>query len=126
MADRGLSRTALFAQLRQGNTGFSVRLRVSDWGTVRGGYATVATHLAGGRLVVGQRTAAAMGRGQPAQPLGRGGVVVSAAVADLPKHTQNPGTTRERARRARAPAQHRAHKQGRKTKPPSTTAQRYA
>jgi hypothetical protein len=124
VADRGFPSAALFAQLRQGNTDFSIRLRVSDWVTVRGVYATVATHLAVGRLVVGQRTAAAMGRGQPAQPLVRGWIVVSAAVANLPKHKQNPGTARERAKRARAPAQHRAHKQGRKTKPPSATAQR--
>src|SRR5262245_49152078 len=67
-----------------------------------------------------------MGRGQPAQPLVRGWVVVSTAVAALPKHKQNPGTARERAKRARAHAQHRAHKQGRTTKPPSATAQRYA
>jgi hypothetical protein len=126
VADRGFPSAALFAQLRQGNTDFSVRLRVSDWVTVRGVYATVATHLAVGRLVVGQRTAATMGRGRSAQPLVRGWVVVSAAVADLPKHKQNPGTTRERAKRARAHAQHRAHKQGRKTKPPSATAQHYA
>jgi Transposase DDE domain len=126
VADRGFPSAALFAQLRQGNTDFSVRLRVSDWVTVRGVYATVATHLAVGRLVVGQRTAATMGRGRPAQPLVRGWVVVSAAVADLPKHKQNPGTARERAKRARAHAQHRAHKQGRKTKPPSATAQHYA
>jgi Transposase DDE domain len=126
VADRGFPSAALFAQLRQGNPDFSIRLRVSDWVTVRGVYATVATHLAVGRLVVGQRTAAAMGRGQPAQPLVRGWIVVSAAVADLPKHKQNPGTARERAKRARAHAQHRAHKQGRKTKPPSATAQRYA
>ena len=102
-----------------------MRLRLSDWVTVRGGYATLAIHLAAGRLVVGQRTAAAMGRGRPAQPLVRGWVVVSAAVADLPKHKQNPGTARERAKRARAHAQHRAHKRGRKTKPPSATARRY-
>src|SRR5215468_6380790 len=126
VADRGFPSAALFAQLNQGGTDFSVRLRLSDWVTVRGVYATVATHLAAGRLVVGQRTAATMGRGQPAQPLVRGWVVVSAAVAALPKHKQNPGTARERAKRARAHAQHRAHKQGRKTKPPSATAQRYA
>ena len=126
VADRGFPSAALFAQLRQGNTDFSVRLRVSDWVTVRGVYATVATHLAVGRLVVGQRTAATMGRGRPAQPLVRGWVVVSAAVAALPKHKQNPGTARERAKRAKAHAQHRAHKQGRKTKPPSATAQYYA
>jgi Transposase DDE domain len=126
VADRGFPSAALFAQLRQGGTDFSVRLRLSDWVTVRGVYATVATHLAAGRLVVGQRTAATMGRGQPAQPLVRGWVVVSAAVAALPKHKQNPGTARERAKRARAHVQHRAHKQGRTTKPPSATTQRYA
>jgi len=126
VADRGFPSAALFAQLRQGSTDFSVRLRLSDWVTVRGVYATVATHLAAGRLVVGQRTAAAMGRGRPDQPLVLGWVVVSAAVADLPKYKQNPGTARERAKRARAHAQHRAHKLGRKTKPPSATAQRYA
>src|SRR2546426_12055911 len=67
-----------------------------------------------------------MGRGQPDQPLVPGWVVVSAAVVAPPKHKQNPGTVRERARRAKAHAQHRAHKQGRKTTPPSATAQRYA
>lgn len=49
----------LFAQLRQGGTDFSVRLRLSDWVTVAGVYAMVATHLEGGRLVEGQRMAAA-------------------------------------------------------------------
>jgi len=126
VADRGFPSAALFAQLRQGRTDFSVRLRVSDWVTVRGVYATVAIHLAAGRLGVGQRPAAAMGHGQPAQPLVRGWVVVSAAVAALPKHKQSPGTARERAKRAKAHAQHRAHKQGRKTKPPSAIAQRSA
>src|SRR4029453_4199805 len=126
VADRGFPSAALFAQLRQGNTDFSVRVRVRDWVTVRGVSATVATHLAVGRLVVGQRTAATMGRGRPAQPLVRGWVVVSAAAGALPKHKQTPGTARERAKRARAHAQHRTHKQGRKTKPPSATAQHYA
>jgi len=126
VADRGFPSAALLAQLRQGRTDFSVRLRLSDWVTVRGVYATVAVHLAAGRLVVGQRTAAAMGCRRPAQPLVRGWVVVSAAVAALPKPKQNPGTARERAKRAKAHAQHRIHKLGRKTKPPSATAQRYA
>ena len=67
-----------------------------------------------------------MGRGRPDQPLVPGWVVVSAAVATPPTHKQNPGTARERAKRAKAHAQHRAHKQGRKTKPPSAAAQRYA
>lgn len=55
-----------------------------------------------------------------------GRVVVSAAVAAPPPHKQHPGTVRERAKRAKAHAQHRAHKQGRKTKPPSAAVQRYA
>jgi hypothetical protein len=67
-----------------------------------------------------------MGRGRPEQPLVPGWVVVSAAVAAPPQHKQNPGTVRERATRAKAHAQHRAHKQGRKTKPPSAAAQRSA
>ena len=99
---------------------------MSDWVTGREVYATVATHVAVGRLVVGQRTAAARGCGPPAQPLGRGWGVVRTAVAVLPKPKQNPGTARELAKRTRAHAQHRAHKQGRQTKPPRTTAQRSA
>jgi len=126
VADRGFPSALLFAQLRHGGTGFSVRLRLSDWVTVAGVYTTVAMHLEAGRLADGQRTTAAMGRGRPAQPLVPGWVVVSAAVVKPPKHKQNPGTLRERAKRAKAHAQHRAHKQGRKTTPPSATAQRYA
>jgi hypothetical protein len=126
VADRGFPSAALFAQLRQGRTDFSVRLRLSDWVTVGRVYAMVAAHLEAGRLRVGQRTAAMMGCGRPNQPLVPGWVVVSAAVAALPKHKQNPGTLRERAKRATAHAQHRAHKQGRKTKPPSAAVQRYA
>jgi hypothetical protein len=126
VADRGFPSALFFAQLRQAGTGFSVRLRLRDWVTVGGVYAMVVEHLEAGRLVVGQRTAAAMGRGRPEQPLVPGWVVVSAAVAAPPRHKQNPGTARERAKRAKAHAQHRAHKQGRKTKPPSAAAQRYA
>jgi hypothetical protein len=126
VADRGFPSAALFAQLRRGDTGFSIRLRLSDWMTVSGVYATVATHLEAGRLGLGQRTAVAMGRGQADQPLVPGWVVVSAEVATVPTHKQNPGTARERAKRAKAQAQHRAHKQGRKTPPPSAAAQRYA
>jgi Transposase DDE domain len=125
VADRGFPSAVLFAQLRQGGTSFSVRLRLSDWVTVARVYATVAEHLAARRLGDGQRTAATMGRGRLDQPLVPGWVVVSTAVVAPPKHKQNPGTVRERAKRAKAHAQHRAHKQGRKTKPPSATAQRY-
>jgi Transposase DDE domain len=126
VADRGFPSAVLFAQLRQGGTDFSVRLRLSDWVTVDRVYAMVVEHLEAGRLRVGQRTAAMMGRGCPTQPLVPGWVVVSAAVAALPKQKQNPGTLRERAKRATAHTQHRAHKQGRKTKPPSAVVQRYA
>ena len=126
VADRGFPSAALFGQLRQGGTDFSVRLRLSDWVSVAGVYAPVRDHLAAGRLAAGQRTAATIGRGTPEQPLVPGWVVVSAAVAVPPKHKQNPGTVRERAKRAKAQAQHRQHKQGRTTKPPSATAQRYA
>ena len=126
VADRGFPSAVLFAQLRHGGTGFSVRLRLSDWVTVAGVYAMVAVHLETGRVVDGQRTAAAIGHGRPDQPMVPGWVVVSAAVAAPPKHKQNPGTARERAKRAKVHAQHRAHKQGRKTKLPSVTAQRYA
>ena len=126
VADRGFPSALLFAQLRQGGTSFSVRLRLSDWVTVARVYMTVAEHLRAGRLVDGQRTAATMGRGRPNQSLVPGWVIVSAAIVAPPKHKQNPGTARERAKQAKAHAQHRAHKQGRKTKPPSATAPRYA
>ena len=126
VADRGFPSAALFAQLRQGETDFSVRLRLSDWVTVAGVYAKVADHLVAGRLRHGQRTAATIGRGRPKQPLVAGWVVVSATVASVPRHQRNLGTLRERAKRAKAHRQHRLHKQGRKTTPPSATAQRYA
>jgi hypothetical protein len=126
VADRGFPSAALFAQLRHGDTDFSVRLRLSDWVRVSGAYATVATHLEVGRLRVGQRTAATIGRGRPDQPLVPGWVVVSAARAPAPQHKQNPGTVRERTARAHRHAQHRKHKRGRQTSPPSPTAQRYA
>src|SRR5256886_5022080 len=104
----------------------SVRLRRSDWLTVAGVYAMVRAHVAVGRLVVGRRTAATIGRGTREQPLVPGAIVVSAAVVTPPRHKQNPGTARERAHRAKQHAQHRQQKQGRKTKPPSAGAQRYA
>jgi hypothetical protein len=126
VADRGFPSAALFAQLRAGGTDFSVRLRLSDWVRVAGVYAKVLEHLAAGRLPVGHRTAATVGDGQPAHPLVRGWVVVSAAVAPPPPHKQNPGTRRERLERARRHARHRQHKRGRKTTPPSALAQRYA
>jgi len=91
VADRGFPRARLFAPWRQGNTDCSMRLRVSAWGTVAGVYAMVAVHLAAGRLMDGQRTAAAMGRGRSDQPLVPGWIVVSTAGATPSKHKQNPG-----------------------------------
>jgi hypothetical protein len=126
VADRGFPSAVLFAQLRQGGTAFSVRLRLGDWVMVDRVYAPVSAHLAAGRLVVGQRTAATMGRGTVEQPRVAAAIVVSAAVVTPPRHKQNPGTARERAHRAKQHAQHRKHKQGRKTTPPSAVAQRYA
>jgi hypothetical protein len=126
VADRGFPRAVLFTQLRQGGTDFSVRLRLRDWVTVERVYATVSAHLVAGRLVVGQRTAATIGRGTLQHPLVPAAIVVSAAVVTPPRHKQNPGTVRERAQRAKQHAQHRKHKQGRKTPPPSAVAQRYA
>jgi hypothetical protein len=126
VADRGFPSAVLFAQLRQGGTDFSVRLRLSDWVTVARVYAPVSAHLAAGRLGVGQRTTATMGRGTVEQPLVPAAIVVSAAVVTPPRHKHNPGTARERAHRAKQHAQHRKHKQGRKTTPPSALAQRYA
>jgi hypothetical protein len=93
---------------------------------VAGVYAKVADHLVAGRLHHGQRTAATIGCGRADQPLVPAWVVVSTAVATPPRHKQNPGTWRERAKRAKAQARHRAHKHGRKTPPPSAVAQRYA
>jgi hypothetical protein len=126
VADRGFPSAALFARLRQGGTGFSVRLRLSDWVTVAGVYTTVANYLEAGRLSVGRRTGATMGCGRPNQPLVAGWIVVSAALVVPPKHKQNPGTVCERAARAHRHAQHRKHKQGRQTPRPSAVAQRYA
>lgn len=126
VADRGFPSAALFAQLRQGGTDWTVRLRLSDWVTVGGVYAMVVEHLEAGRLAVGQRTAAAIGRGTPTLPLVPAWVVVSAAVATPPRHQQNPGTARERAKRAKAQAQHRQHQRGRQTTAPSAAAQKYA
>jgi hypothetical protein len=126
VADRGFPSAALFALWCQGGTDFSVRLRLRDWVTVEGVYTPVAAHLEAGRLRVGQRTKAAMGRGRSDQPLVPGWIVVSAALVVPPKPKQNSGSMRERAKRAKAPAQHRVHKQGRKTIPPSAVAPRYA
>jgi hypothetical protein len=107
VADRGFPSAALFAPLRQGGTDCRVRRRLSDWVTVGQGDALVVDHFEAGRLGVERRTTATMGCGRPNQPLVAGWIVVSPAVAAPPQHKQNPGTLRERAARARRPAQHR-------------------
>jgi hypothetical protein len=89
-------------------------------------YPTVAEQVGAGRRRDGPRTAATLGCGRPAQPLVPGGVVVRAAVVAPPQHQHNPGTVRERAKRAQAHTHHRAHPQGRTTKPPRATAPRSA
>lgn len=126
VADRGFPSAVRCAQLRQGGTDCSIRLRLSDWVTVDRVYAPVRAHLMTGRVVVGQRTAAMIGRGTMAQPLVPAAIVVSAAVVTPPRHKQTPGTASERAHRAKQHAQPRKHQQGRKTQPPSAVAQRYA
>src|SRR5262249_49461196 len=60
------------------------------------------------------------------QRVGPGGIAVRAAGVAPPKHNQNPGTERERLKRAPAHAKQRARKYGRHTTPPSATARRYA
>jgi hypothetical protein len=126
VAARSFPRAALFALWRQGSPACSVRLRLSDWATVEGVYPPVAAHLEAGRLRVGQRPRATRGRGRSEQPLVPGWIVVSAALVVPLQHKQHPGTGCERAKRAKAHAQHRAHKQGRQTIPPSAVAQRDA
>jgi len=125
-ADRGLPSAGLCAQWRQGGTACSVRGRWRDWVTVARGYAPVRAHRMTGRRVVGQRTAARLGRGTVAPPRVPAALVGSAAVVTPPRHQQHPGTANERAHRAQQPAQPRQHKPGRKTPPPRAGAQRSA
>jgi hypothetical protein len=110
VADRGFPSAILFAHLRQAGTTFSVRLRLNAWVTVAGVYAMVAEHLEAGRLVVGLWTVATIGCGRRDQPLVPGWIAVSAAVVVPPKHQQNPGTERERRKRAIAHTKQRARK----------------
>lgn len=125
IADRGFPSAALFGQLLAQHTDWTIRLRLSDWVEVDGIYATVGDHLDAGRLRPGTRVAASIGRGTPTQPRVSAWVVVNETIPALPKHKQNPGTQRERQRRATARARHLCRK-GRKTAPPSERARRYA
>ena len=87
VADRGFPSAALFAQLRQGGTDFSVRLRLSDWVTVGRVYATVVD--ASGRRAARRRAA----DGRPRW-------------ARAPGPAARPGLDRrQRGRRRAAPAQ---------------------
>ncbi|MBV9281651.1 MAG: transposase [Chloroflexi bacterium] len=125
VADRGFPSAALFGQLREGQTDWTVRLRLCDWVEVEGVYALVADHLEEGRLRPGERVAATIGRGTAEQPLVRAWVVVNEVIPPPPKHKDNAGTRRERTRRAQAHQKHLSHK-GRKSSPPSDRARRYA
>ena len=125
VADRGFPSAELFGQLLAEQTGWTVRLRLSDWIEVAGVYAMVADHLEAGRLRPGERVTATMGRGTTHLPTVRAGVVVNEVMPLPPKHKRNPGTERERAARAKARQQHLARK-GRTCRPPSARAQRYA
>jgi hypothetical protein len=125
VADRGFPNPDLFAQLLRHQTDWTVRLRLSDWVEIQGVYAPVADHLDAGRLVAGAAVAATLGTGAPSQPRVTAQLVVSESVPRPPVHKRNLGTTRERAKRAKERTQHLAQK-GRKSKPPSARAQRYA
>jgi hypothetical protein len=125
VADRGFPSARLFAQLGEQQTDWTVRLRLSDWVEVGGVYGQVHAHLEAGRLRTGERVAARLGRGTADQPFVVAWIVVNTEVALPPKHKRNLGTRREREARAKAQAQHHKHK-GRKSRPPSATAQRYA
>lgn len=76
VADRGFPSAELFGHLLEGHTGWTVRLRLSDWIEVEGIYAMVAEHLETGRLRPGERVAATIGRGTTQQPTVTAWVVV--------------------------------------------------
>lgn len=125
VADRGFPSAALFGQLHDGQTDWTVRLKLSDWIEVGGVVALVAEHLDAGRLRPGKRVAATIGRGTPHKPRVTAWVVVNQEVPAPPQHKRNPGTERERASRVKAHQRHLTHK-GRRYAPPSARAQRYA
>lgn len=125
VADRGFPSTALFIQLLKHETGWTVRLRLSDWVEVEAVYAMVRDHLELGRLKPGDRVEAILGPKTGAQPRVGAWIVVNDELALPPKHKRNPGTKREQALRAKKRAEHLANK-GRKSTPPSEAAKRYA
>lgn len=125
VADRGFPSAALFAQLLERQTGWTVRLRLGDWLEVAGIYAAVGAHLEAGRLWPGERVAATIGNGTATKPRVAGWVVVHAELPALPRYKDNPSTAKERAYRAHQRALARQYK-GRKRRPPSERARRYA
>src|SRR5579884_555808 len=125
VADRGFPSAVLFARLLERKVGWTVRLRLSDWVEIGGVYAAVRDHLEAGRLRSGERVPARIGRGTKDQPHVEAWIVVNTVIPAPPTHKQNGGTQRERAARATAHAKHLAQK-GRKCRPPSDLAKKYA
>lgn len=125
LADRGFPSAVLFARLRERKTGWTIRLRLSDWVEVAGIYAMVRDHLEAGRLRAGERVRARIGTGTSDHPHVEAWIVVNDQLALPPQHKQNPGTRREREARAKAHAKHLDQK-GRKSRPPSDLAKKYA
>lgn len=133
VADRGFPSAMLFARLHGGQSdgqserqsGWTVRLRLCDWVGVAGVYAMVREHLEAGRLVAGSRVEATIGSGTKDQPKTRAWLVVNEVIPEPPRHKRNPGTEQERAKRAKALSHHLANK-GRKSRPRSEAAKRYA
>lgn len=125
VADRGFPNAQLFAELTNRLTRFTIRLRLISWVEIKGVYAQVKDHLETGRVRPGERVRATLGSGRKGQPRTKAWIVVSEAVAALPKHKQNKGSRREQQRRRTAKARHLANK-GANTKPPSEVAKKYS
>jgi hypothetical protein len=124
VADRGFPSALLFGRLHDKQSDYTLRLRLCDWVEVAGVYAMVSAHLEAGRLKPGERVEATIGTGRPDQPKTTAWLVVNEVIPEPPPHKRNPGTLRERARRAKAQARHLANK-GRKSRPRSERAKRY-
>jgi hypothetical protein len=125
VADRGFPSAMLFGRLHDRQSDWTVRLRLSDWLEVAGVYAMVREHLEVGRLKAGEQVQATIGSGGKEQPKTTAWLVVSEVIPVPPKHKRNVGTERERAMRAKQREQHLANK-GRKSRPRSEVAKRYA
>lgn len=124
VADRGFPSVELFVRLLERETGWTVRLRLGDWLTVAGVYSIVLEHLEAGRLRVGERIAASIGKGTRRKPYVEGWVVVNEGLAPVPPHKRNAGTVRERAHRAAKRALREKYK-GRQRSVRSEAAKKY-